>query len=45
MQLDIEVSPHAFVQAQLELKCTCSVPGVYMQYRLNVGCTELDTLT
>ena len=36
MQLDIEVSPPAFVMAQLELECTCSVPGVYTQYRLNV---------
>ena len=44
MQLDIEVSPPAFVRAQLELECTCSVPGVYnvlyMQCRLNVGCID-----
>ncbi len=39
MQLDVEVSPPAFVKAQLEVECTCSVPGVYMQCRLNVGCT------
>ncbi len=31
MQLDIEVSPHAFVRAQLELEGTCCVQGVYMQ--------------
>ncbi len=37
MQLDVEVSPPAFVMAQLELECTCSVPGVYVQYRqLNI---------
>ncbi len=31
MQLDVEVSPSAFVRAQLELECTCSVPELYMQ--------------
>ena len=34
MQLDVEVSPPAFVMAQLEQKCTWSVLGVYMQCRL-----------
>ncbi len=38
MQLDVEVSAPAFVRAQPELECTCSVPGVYMQGRLNVSC-------
>ena len=38
MQLDVEVSPPAFVVARPELECTCSVPGVYMQCRLNAGC-------
>ncbi len=38
MQLDVEVSPPAFVRAQLELECNCSVPELYMQCRLNVGC-------
>ncbi len=28
MQLDVEVSPPAFVRAQLELECTHSVPRV-----------------
>ncbi len=40
MQLYNEMSPPAFVRAQLELECTCSVPRVYnmyMQCRLNVG--------
>ncbi len=36
MQLDVEVSPPAFVGAQLELECTYTVPEVYMQCMLNV---------
>ncbi len=39
MQLDVEVSPPAFVRPQLELECTCSVPGVYVQSRLK--CTYM----
>ncbi len=39
MQLDVEVSPPAFVRAQFELEYTCSVLRVYMQCRLNVVCT------
>ena len=42
MQLDVEVSPPAFVGAQLELKCTCSVPGVYMRCRLHCLCSTYD---
>ncbi len=38
MQLDVEVSPPAFEMAQPELECTCSVLGMNMQCRLNVGC-------
>ncbi len=38
MQLDVEVSPPVFVEAQLKLECTSTVPGVYMKCRLNVGC-------
>ena len=38
MQLDVEVSPPAFIRAQLELKCTCSVPGNIHAVWLNVGC-------
>ncbi len=37
MQLDVEVSPSAYVRAQLELECTCSVPQVYVKCRLKVG--------
>ncbi len=35
MQLDVEMSPPAFVGAQLELECTCSVPRVYLIESLN----------
>ncbi len=38
MQLDVEMSPPAFVRAHLERESTCSVLGVYTQCRLNVGC-------
>ena len=50
MQLDVEVSPPAFVRTQLEVKCTCSVPesvawGVWLErpsvaeYRLHGLCS------
>ncbi len=38
MQLDVEVSPPAFVRAQVKPKCTCSVPVVSQptkQYQKN----------
>ena len=38
MQLDVEVSPPAFIRAQVKLECTCSVSVVYMQCWLNAGC-------
>ncbi len=41
MQLDVEVSPPAFVRVHPELECTCSVTEVYMQCRLNV-CSQVD---
>ena len=47
MQLDVEVSPPAFVKTQFELECTRSVLGVYVQCRLNVhvGCIGFAVLT
>ena len=38
MQLDVEGSPPAFVRAQLEVECTCSVPRSVHAVWLNVGC-------
>ncbi len=45
MQLDVEVSPPAFAKAQLEMKCACSVLGVYVLCGLNVGCIEFAVHT